>query len=53
MGDFIIKETARRLLQAVRHADRVARIGGDEFALILKSATEQDARHLSDKYLLQ
>ncbi|GAB4350072.1 MAG: hypothetical protein Fur0042_17770 [Cyanophyceae cyanobacterium] len=35
MGDRLLQETARRLINAVRCEDLVARLGGDEFALIL------------------
>jgi two-component system, cell cycle response regulator len=34
-GDTVLKEAARRLAGSVRSVDRVARIGGEEFALIL------------------
>lgn len=35
MGDFILREIAGRLSRALSAGDTVARIGGDEFALIL------------------
>jgi diguanylate cyclase (GGDEF)-like protein len=34
-GDEVLKEIARRLLSAVRDGDTVARMGGDEFILLL------------------
>lgn len=34
-GDFLLQEVARRLLSSVRRADLVARMGGDEFILLL------------------
>jgi diguanylate cyclase (GGDEF)-like protein len=35
VGDLLLKATAERLRTALRDSDTVARIGGDEFALIL------------------
>ncbi len=35
-GDLILCETARRLLNTVRSADTVARIGGDEFVIVFQ-----------------
>src|SRR6185436_9187033 len=34
-GDDVLQQTARRLKECVREADTVARIGGDEFTIIL------------------
>ena len=34
-GDFVLVETARRLLNAVRDGDVVARVGGDEFVILV------------------
>ena len=35
MGDILLKEAALRLNSCVREADTVARMGGDEFTVIL------------------
>ena len=43
-GDAVLREVARRLRAVVRSVDLVARVGGDEFALILIQADAQAAR---------
>ncbi len=48
-GDAVIKETGMRLKQALRESDLVARIGGDEFAVILMSHEVNDIQAIADK----
>ncbi|ALJ15399.1 GGDEF domain-containing protein [Sphingopyxis macrogoltabida] len=43
-GDFALMEVAARLAASIRSTDVAARIGGDEFGLILDQSTEGGAR---------
>jgi diguanylate cyclase (GGDEF)-like protein len=40
VGDELLKVVAHRMLSCVRESDTVARIGGDEFVLLLRSVTD-------------
>lgn len=46
VGDLMLQEVARRLLQNIRAVDTVARLGGDEFVVLIQalSADQQEAR---------
>jgi diguanylate cyclase (GGDEF)-like protein len=51
-GDALLKQVAKRLVAAVRETDSVARIGGDEFTVILESGTRlEDAGQVATKIL--
>jgi diguanylate cyclase (GGDEF)-like protein/PAS domain S-box-containing protein len=51
-GDELLKETARRVQSALRDGDTVARISGDEFAVILSDLTRPaDAALVAEKIL--
>lgn len=54
VGDIVLKMVAQRLLKIVRKADTVARIGGDEFLIILTEIYDNaDAALVADKILQQ
>jgi diguanylate cyclase (GGDEF)-like protein len=43
IGDIVLQQTAARLMKLIRAGDCAARVGGDEFAVILESLPEIDA----------
>lgn len=50
VGDHLLMETARRIVLQTRRADTVARIGGDEFVIVLsKIDTINDAKLVAGK----
>ena len=50
-GDEVLRTVALRLLAQVRAADTVARIGGDEFVLLLEATSGAEARTVADQVL--
>ena len=50
VGDLLLQEVARRLQQCVRETDTVARIGGDEFVILLEHLQlPEHANRVADK----
>lgn len=50
VGDQVLMQVARRLLVSVRPEDTVARIGGDEFAILLvESNAPNEVMHIADR----
>jgi diguanylate cyclase (GGDEF)-like protein/PAS domain S-box-containing protein len=51
-GDLLLKEVSKRLKLSVRSADTVARVGGDEFVLVLDNiGSEENARSVANKLI--
>jgi diguanylate cyclase (GGDEF)-like protein len=48
-GDAVLREVGRRLGGLVRSVDRVARFGGEEFALIIMESSGPAAREMADR----
>jgi diguanylate cyclase (GGDEF)-like protein len=51
MGDLVLRKTAQRLLRCLRPTDVVARLGADEFVLILDGASQLAALQIVDRLM--
>jgi diguanylate cyclase (GGDEF)-like protein/PAS domain S-box-containing protein len=52
VGDLLLKDVASRIQDCLRESDTAARIGGDEFVILLPTiATQQDASRVGEKIL--
>lgn len=50
IGDLLLKEVSRRILECLRESDSAARVGGDEFVVLLPNVEEQaDAVAVGEK----
>lgn len=50
-GDSLLIEVGKRILNKLRDVDTIARIGGDEFAILLPNTNEEQASMLGEKVL--
>ncbi|EAR09097.1 GGDEF domain-containing protein [Reinekea blandensis] len=51
-GDTVLREVAQRLQSAVRNEDLLARIGGDEYVVLLSDAdAEADAQAVAERFM--
>jgi diguanylate cyclase (GGDEF)-like protein len=50
-GDLLLLAVAQRLQNHIRAQDTIARIGGDEFVLLMKTTSPEDVATLADKLL--
>jgi diguanylate cyclase (GGDEF)-like protein len=48
-GDRVLEEFAQVLAHSSRRIDKLARLGGEEFAVLLPGADEEGARHFAEK----
>ena len=49
VGDSVLREVARRLLNAVRNGDLVARYGGEEFVVLLPDGGKEKLREIGER----
>ncbi|QGZ66006.1 putative bifunctional diguanylate cyclase/phosphodiesterase [Paraburkholderia acidisoli] len=49
VGDLLLIDAARRIVETVPGSDTVARVGGDGFALLIKIGEPQDAAAIAEK----
>ncbi|PNU19675.1 hypothetical protein C2E25_11260 [Geothermobacter hydrogeniphilus] len=49
LGDYVLQEVARKLGELIRASDHAARIGGDEFAVLLSETDMDDARDFGER----
>ncbi|HEY3487964.1 MAG TPA: GGDEF domain-containing response regulator [Gammaproteobacteria bacterium] len=52
-GDMLLKQVAKRMHQCVRHDDTIARMGGDEFVVLLEGIREKEVATAIARKILQ
>lgn len=50
-GDFFLKLVTSRMRESLRMNDKIARIGGDEFIIILENVTKEETRYIAEHIL--
>lgn len=53
MGDFVLREMAKILLENIREEDKVYRAGGEEFVILFNRITLEEALNRADKIRLK
>ncbi|MFT5235857.1 MAG: diguanylate cyclase (GGDEF)-like protein [Shewanella sp.] len=51
-GDYLLKQTSKRLLNSARNSDTVARFGGDEFLVIIPELSHQNMAKMQASLIL-
>lgn len=51
-GDEVLRQLVRQCREHLRASDVFARIGGEEFALLIRNATLEQARHCAERFLM-
>lgn len=51
-GDAVIRRIGELIAQTLRETDKVARFGGEEFVVLLREVSEQDAHELAERIRL-
>lgn len=53
VGDQVLRHVAQQIRHAVRHCDMVARVGGEEFAVLLPETTQGGAAEVAERIRAQ
>ncbi|MCW8856026.1 MAG: diguanylate cyclase, partial [Kangiella sp.] len=53
VGDALLQTVAKTIHKCLRSSDTLARVGGDEFTIVLPETSEKEARHIADRILQQ
>ncbi|MHC9511821.1 bifunctional diguanylate cyclase/phosphodiesterase [Kangiella sp. M94] len=53
VGDALLQTVAKTINKCLRSSDTLARVGGDEFTIVLPETSEKEARHIAERILQQ